>query len=204
MLEARIVSQEHIEIEVKIKVENLAAVEWKLKAAGATLKAGRVHERNVRYEDSGETFTAAARVLRLRQDTQVHLTYKEPHDPVGGDAWARTELEVTVSDFETADLLLHKLGFHVAWIYEKYRTTYEFEDCEVVLDEMPFGAFIEVEGQPDAIQRALAALGLADAPRITASYSDLFFRLKARLGLPFRDLTFEDFRNITIPGDMNW
>ena len=192
-------SHQHVEIEVKIKVENLAAVEQKLKAAGATLKAGRVYERNVRYEDAGETFTPAARVLRLRQDTQVHLTYKEPHDPVGG-GWARTELEVTVSDFETTDLLLQKLGFHAAWIYEKYRTTYALENCEVVLDEMPFGPFIEVEGQPDAIQRALLALGLTDAPRITASYSDLFFQLKARLGLPFRDLTFESFRDITIPG----
>ena len=192
-------SHQHVEIEVKIKVENLAAVEQKLKAAGATLKAGRVYERNVRYEDAGETFTPAARVLRLRQDTQVHLTYKEPHDPVGG-GWARTELEVTVSDFETTDLLLQKLGFHAAWIYEKYRTTYALENCEVVLDEMPFGPFIEVEGQPDAIQRALLALGLTDALRITTSYSDLFFQLKARLGLSFRDLTFENFRDITIPG----
>jgi adenylate cyclase class 2 len=193
------VSHQHVEIEVKIKVESLAAVEQKLKAAGATLKAGRVYERNVRYEDAGETFTPAARVLRLRQDTQVRLTYKEPHDPVGGGVWARTELEVTVSDFETADLLLQKLGFHAAWTYEKYRTTYELEGCEVVLDEMPFGSFIEVEGEPDTIERALSALGLADAPRITASYSDLFFRVQARLGLSFRDLTFENFRGVRVP-----
>jgi adenylate cyclase class 2 len=198
------VSHKHVEIEVKIKIENLAAVEQKLQAAGATLKAGRVYERNVRYEDAGETLTPAARVLRLRQDTGVRLTYKEPHDPVGGGAWARTELEVTVSDFETMDLLLQKLGFHAAWIYEKYRTTYELEGCEVVQDEMPFGPFIEVEGEPDAIQRALAALGLADAPRITASYSDLFFQIKARLGLDFRDLTFKNFEGITIPGDFDW
>jgi adenylate cyclase class 2 len=197
------VSHKHVEIEVKIRVENLAVLEQKLKAAGATLKAGRVYERNVRYEDAGDTFTPAARVLRLRQDSHVHLTYKEPHDPVGG-GWARTELEVTVSDFETMDLLLQKLGFHAAWIYEKYRTTYEFETCEVVLDEMPFGPFIEVEGQPDAIQRALSALDLADAPRITASYSDLFFRLKARLGLSFRDLTFENFEGISLPGEKDW
>ncbi len=194
--------QKHVEIEAKIKVKDLAEIERKLKAAGAMLHAERVYERNVRYEDAAESLTPAARVLRLRQDTRARLTYKEPHDAAGQGEWARTELEVTVSDFDTTDLLLKKLGFHPAWIYEKYRTTYELEGCEIVLDEMPFGPFVEAEGEPDAIERALRAIGLSDAPRITASYSDLFFRVKERLGLPFRDLTFENFKDIKPPDEL--
>ena len=194
--------EKNIEVEVKVKVADLAAIEQKLKAAGASVKAGRVYERNVRYDDAGETLTPASRVLRLRQDTRVRLTYKEPHSSSTERASARTELEVTVSDFETMDLLLQKLGFHTAWIYEKYRTTYEFKDCEVVLDEMPFGPFIEVEGDPDCIDRALEALDMAGAQRINTSYSDLFFRIKARLNLPFRDLTFENFKHITVPSEV--
>ncbi len=191
--------QNHIETEVKIKVDDLAAIERKLRDAGAELSAERVYERNVRYEDAGNTFTPAARVLRLRQDSHARLTYKEPHDSATDKAWARTELEVTVSDFETMDLLLQKLGYHPAWIYEKYRTTYELYDCEVVLDELPFGPFIEVEGEAAAIERALDELGLKDARRITESYSDLFARVKSQLGLGFRDLTFESFRNVIVP-----
>jgi adenylate cyclase, class 2 len=196
-----VTEQKHVEIEAKIKVKDLAEIERKLKAAGAGLKAGRVYERNVRYEDAVESLTPAGRVLRLRQDTRARLTYKEPHESAGDREWTRTELEVTVSDFDTADLLLKKLGFHPSWVYEKYRTTYELEDCEVVLDEMPFGAFVEAEGEPDAIERALRALGLADAPRITASYSDLFFRVKERLKLSVRDLTFENFKTIRVPDE---
>ncbi len=195
-------SEEHVETEAKIKVSDLAGIERKLKAAGAALKSERVYERNVRYEDSGETLTPAARVLRLRQDTRVRLTYKEPHDSADQGEWTRTELEVTVSDFETMDLILKKIGFHPAWIYEKYRTTYEFKGCEVVLDDMPFGLFIEVEGEPAAIEHALSALGLAKAPRIAASYSDLFFRVRQRLGLPFRDLTFQNFKGVKVPDEM--
>ncbi len=195
-------AEKNIETEVKIKVADLAAIEQKLKAVGAPLKAGRVYERNVRYDDAENTLTPAGRVLRLRQDTRVRLTYKEPHSQASDKAWSRTELEVTVNDFETADLLLQKLGFHTAWIYEKYRTTYEFKECEVVLDEMPFGPFIEVEGDSDHIEQVLDTLGLSGARRINVSYSDLFFRVKARLGLPFRDLTFEDFKNITVPSEV--
>jgi adenylate cyclase, class 2 len=197
-----VAGNDHVEVEAKIKVKDLAEIERRLQKAGAKLKSERVYERNVRYEDAGETLTPAGRVLRLRQDRQARLTYKEPHDPAGKDDWTRTELEVTVSDFDTTDLLLKKIGFHPAWIYEKYRTTYELAGCEVVLDEMPFGAFVEVEGEPDAIERALAALGLADEPRISESYSDLFFRVKERLGLPFRDLTFENFKGVKVPDEV--
>ena len=194
--------QKHVETEVKIKVDDLAAVERKLHDLDAERKAERVYERNVRYEDAGNTLTPTARVLRLRQDTRVRLTYKEPHDLANEKVGARTELEVTISDFDTMDLLLQKLGYHAAWIYEKYRTTYKRHGCEVVLDELPFGPFVEVEGEADAIERVLAELGLQDAPRSTESYSDLFFRVKDRLGLAFRDLTFENFRNVSVPAGL--
>jgi adenylate cyclase, class 2 len=188
--------QKHIETEVKIKVHNLREIEDQLKAAGATLKAGRVYERNIRYDEASGALSSSGRLLRLRQDTRVRLTYKESGETTSTGALSRPELEVEVSDFETMDLMLHKLGYSVALIYEKYRTTYELDECEIVLDELPFGAFIEVEGEPEAIERVLTALNLAAAQRIPASYSDLFFRLKAEYGLVFRDLTFENFKDI--------
>ncbi len=191
----------HVEIEAKIRVEDLAEIEQKLRDAGASIQSERVYERNVRYEDAHETLTPAGRVLRLREDTRARLTYKEPQSAVDGVV-TRTELEVTVSDFETANLLLQKLGFRPAWIYEKFRTTYALLGCEITLDELPFGPFVEVEGEQDAIERVLQAIGLSDAPRITASYSDLFFRVRAALGLPFRDLTFDNFQGIRLPEEL--
>ncbi len=198
--------QKHVEVEVKIHVgkvgdgDALAVLEKKLQALGAPLKAPRVYERNVRYEDQDNTLTPAARVLRLRQDTRVRLTYKEPHDSAAnGKVLARTELEVEVSDFEMMDLLLQKLGFHESWIYEKYRTTYALDDCEVVLDEMPYGSFVEVEGPAEAIEKVLTSLDLQDKPRILESYSTLFFQIKDRLGLSARDLTFDNFRGVHVP-----
>lgn len=187
------------ETEVKIKVPDLEAIAERIRGAGGALAGDRVHERNVRYDDADGALTPAGRVLRLRQDRDIRLTYKEPRAGDGG--MTRTELEVSVSDFATAHRILGALGFSPAWEYEKYRTTYRLGGCEVVLDETPMGSFIEIEGDMAGIEAVLGALHLQDAQRITDSYSVLFETLKRRLGLTFRDLTFANFLGVDIPPD---
>jgi adenylate cyclase class 2 len=194
-------NHKNIETEVKILVSDLQAVADKLRKLNASLTAERVFERNIRYDDDAGTLTRGGYVLRLRQDTRARLTYKAPGDAAQG-ILSRKELEVTVSDFETTDLLLKALGYHPSWEYEKYRTTYELNDCEIVLDEMPYGNFVEVEGEQANIERVLSMLDLAGEPRVAASYSDLFFRVKERMKLDFRDLTFENFKSVNVPKEM--
>ena len=196
---------EHVEVEVKLFVKDLDTIAVQIVQQGGKLSKERVFERNIRYEDPASSLTPAARVLRLRQDVRARLTYKEPGDEShngNSKVSSRTELEVTVSDFDTTDLILKKLGFVPAWLYEKYRTTYEFMDCEITLDEMPFGHFIEVEGDAEDIERVLSALGLGDHPRITRSYSELFLSLKQKMNLPFQDLTFDNFKGIVVVNDV--
>src|SRR5438067_13257456 len=97
-------STKNVETEVKLHVDDLEGIEKRLRDLGAERKSERTYERNVRYEDSGETLTPAGRVLRLRQDSRARLTYKEPGENKNiGGALSRTELEVTVNDFETTD-----------------------------------------------------------------------------------------------------
>lgn len=184
----------HTETEIKLWASDLAAVAARLAALGAQLHSPRTAERNLRYDRSDGSLSAQGQVLRLRQDAAVRLTYKAPH---GDDPHTRTELEIGVSDFETTHQLLQALGYHVAWRYEKFRTTYWLDACEIVLDELPFGDFVEVEGGSiTALEAVITRLGMADAPRFTQSYSELFFSVRERLSLPFRDLTFENFRHL--------
>lgn len=194
-----------IETEVKIVVADLNAIRERLEAVGAVLRAPRVFERNVRYEDAAGSLTPNEIVLRLRQDTAARLTYKAPPDAEAAqpaNVRTRFEAEVTVSDFDTMDVILQRLGFRPHVVYEKFRTTYELGEAEVVLDEMPFGPFVEVEGPADAIGRALDRLGLADAPRILVSYLALFERVKAALKLDAHDLTFDNFAGVIVPPEV--
>lgn len=185
---------ESLEIEIKLWAADRAAIAERLIALGATLHQPRTFERNLRYDRLDGSLSARGEVLRLRQDSRVRLTYKAPHS---ASPHVRTELEIEVSDFTIADQLLQALGFQVMWRYEKFRTTYALDGCEIALDELPFGDFIEVEGGSlAAIEALIARLGMAGAPRFAQSYSELFFKLRERLQLPFSDLTFENFQTL--------
>jgi adenylate cyclase class 2 len=188
-----------LEIEAKLLVDDLALVESRLAALGATARRERVLERNIRYEDAGGTLTPAGIILRLRQDSQAWLTYKGPAAQDTPGLQTRFEAEVTVDDFDVMDLILRQLGYRPLMIYEKYRTTYALRDAEIVLDEMPFGRFVEIEGVPDAIEALITALGLTNATRFQESYAQLFDHVRAHLGLTFHDLTFENFAGIVVP-----
>ncbi|NWF68093.1 MAG: class IV adenylate cyclase [Chloroflexi bacterium] len=186
------------ETEVKLYVPNLTAFEHRLQAHGAKLHTPRVYERNVRYENAEHTLTPNGIALRLRRDTRTRLTYKEDGTSQQGIT-NRTELEVDVSDFWLMEAILGKLGYAPYMTYEKYRTTYQLAGAEIVLDEMPFGNFVEIESDADTIERLIEALGLLEAPRITLSYTALFDLLRGELKLDFTDLTFENFEKVYVP-----
>lgn len=185
------------ETEIKLYVPDLAAVQQKLEAVNAELTAPRVYERNVRYDNKERTMTPHGMVVRLRQDTRVRLTYKDDGTFENGVV-SRFEAEVEVSDFDAMETILGKLGYTPYLVYEKYRTTYEMDGAEVVLDEMPYGNFVEIEGERDAIERIIHTLNLGDAKRFDGSYSTLFERVRQKLGLKFSDLTFENFKGIEV------
>jgi adenylate cyclase class 2 len=194
-------STNYTETEVKLYVPYLEVVGVRLERLGATLTAPRVYERNVRYENAAHTLARDGIVLRLRQDTRARLTYKEGGSAQDGIV-SRTEIEVEVSDFAAMGTILGRLGYTPSMTYEKYRTTYELNGAEIVLDEMPYGSFVEIEGGADAIETIIERLELGNAPRCTGSYVALFERVKARLGLTFPDLTFDNFKAISVPGSI--
>ncbi|MCY4147120.1 MAG: class IV adenylate cyclase [Chloroflexi bacterium] len=185
------------EVELKLRTPDLAALRRALHVAGAKLVKERVFERNFRYDSADGMLIAGGEVLRLRQDTAVKLTHKSDASVASGIV-SRLEAEVTVSDLAAMDLILRRLGFQVALVYEKYRATYELLGAEVVLDELPFGNFTEIEGDAQTIERVVAALGLGGCQRVAGSYVDLFLAVKARLGLSARDCTFDAFAGVKV------
>jgi adenylate cyclase class 2 len=192
---------EGTELEVKFFISRRNELEMKLEKMGQVI-APRVYEVNLRFDTPDRSLTAAGKVLRLRQDTKSRVTFKGVGRLEGG-AHLRQELEFTVSDFDTARALFEALGYQVYTIYEKYRTTYQLGNVEVVVDELPTGEFLEIEGlDSESIHRAAQQLGLNWDAGIMESYTVLFERLKVRLGLNFRDLSFENFKGMEITPEL--
>lgn len=192
---------DYLESEIKLYVPDLEQVKEKLESLGAERLAARVYERNVRYDNSDYTLTADDIVLRLRQDTKARLTYKESLDQRDTNVNTRFEAEVEVSDFQAMEVILERLGYFPYVIYEKFRATYELYGAEVVLDEMPYGDFVEIEGEPDVVMRVVNALALQDMPNFRANYLTLFDRVRENLNLDVQNLTFDSFADVQVPLD---
>ncbi len=187
-------NQNDMEIEAKFYLRDLTAFRQRLETLGAVQVKARHHELNLRFDLPDGSLTRAHRVLRLRQDGRALLTYKGAGQE-GTEVAVRQEVEVEVSDADACRRLLEALGYQVSMIYEKYRTTYRLGNVEIVLDEMPFGLFCEIEA-PDAgtIHQLAERLHLNWQARIAMGYYTLFDQLKAASGLNIRDLTFDNFR----------
>jgi adenylate cyclase, class 2 len=191
------------EVEVKFYLRDLQALERRLQALGAKISQSRVRETNLRYDTSRKDLARARQGLRLRQDQQARLTFKGPAQ-ARTDLSVRQEIEFAVSSFETAQRFLEALGYRVFVRYEKYRTTYELDGLHITLDQLPYGNFVEIEGnEAEGIEAAAEKLGLDWETRVIESYLSLFSRVKTLLNLRGRDLTFGNFAGVTVlPEDL--
>ena len=214
------------EIEAKFYVRDLKKIESRIQSLDARLIQPRVLEINIRFDLPDARLRSKGRVLRLRQDTEAKLTYKAPGKSEQGIV-NRTEIEFVVEDFEKAKNFLEALGYQRMLEYDKYRTTYildsgssshsqgvlpgsqkhtlsgtrasEFHNCHIMLDELPYGSFVEIEGENSAaIHSAAHRLGLDMQAAISESYSALFEKVRRALSLTFTDLTFANFAGIEI------
>ena len=187
-----------LEQEAKFWIDDLKGLESRLKKLGAVLVQERTHELNLRFDTPDRQLSGSFQVLRLRQDRRCRLTYKGPGDPSRSIS-AREEIEVEVSNLQTAREILEALGYQVMITYEKYRTAYLLNDAEISLDEMPFGTFSEIEGLNEENIRATAVLlEMNWDAHSSLSYLTIFSILKDRFSLEMNDLTFEAFQGVTV------
>jgi adenylate cyclase class 2 len=191
------------EIEAKFYVLDLNRIRMRLQALEARLTQERILETNIRFDLPDSGLRSEGRVLRLRQDTETRLTYKGPGINEQG-VLNRTEIEFVVEDFGKAKQFLEALGYQKLIYYEKYRTTYEVKECHVMLDKLPFGDFVEIEGDSvESIHEVAEKLGLNWDVAIPTSYSALFEHLQRTQKLSFQDISFENFAGILVtPADL--
>jgi adenylate cyclase class 2 len=163
------------ETEIKLRVDSPEAARQALAGIGAVLESVRHLEDNAVFDDDVASLAGTGRLLRLRRTPHENvLTLKGPVNMEGG-LRSRAELEVMVSDAGTLRSILEALGFGVRFRYQKYREAYAWKDLEIVVDQTPFGTFFELEGDPDSIHEAAAAMGYDRDDYITDSYAALFF-----------------------------
>lgn len=198
------------EIEVKLRIANVATILERLKRMGA-VSHGRVLERNILFDTPKSDFWRRKRLLRVRiarpapkygftgRPRQAVLTSKAPaaadsrsREPQSPQEMAqykvRAEREVVLSKPTTFLRKLENLGLRPGFCYDKFRTNFVYEGLHLDLDETSVGTFLELEGKPAKIDRAAKMLGFSTSDYVRATYWDLYAADCRRRGVAPRNM----------------
>ncbi len=171
-----------IEIEKKYRLtrEQRELLQRRLDEAGAVRQGAEEFEENTLY--AGHSLDARERMLRLRRtERRALFTYKE-RQPTDSPIKHQREDETEVSDARSLAAILDALGYRPALVYEKRRTTWHVAGIELVIDELPFGLFMEIEGEEKAILEAEQLLQLTDTEAVHETYPALAAQHGTRKG----------------------
>jgi adenylate cyclase class 2 len=159
-----------LEIEVKIRIGDLAPLREKLLAAGLALARERHREINTLFDFRDRTLSRGRQALRLRVvGKTAALTFKGP--PQKSRRFKiREEFETSVRSPNQLAKILRALGLVPVFRYEKRRTVYRKGTLSACLDELAIGNFLELEGEREKIVRLSERLGIARSAWITRDY----------------------------------
>ncbi len=170
-----------IEVEKKYRLtrEARASLVGRLSESGATFE-GEEFEENTLY--AGGQLDASWQVLRLRRaGSRAVLTFKERGASISAVKRYRED-ETSVGDAAALADILGALGYTPSLVYEKRRATWQLRGAEVVVDELPFGLFVEIEGEEHVIAEVEELLGLTEAEAEMDTYPHLAQRYGSRKG----------------------
>jgi adenylate cyclase class 2 len=164
-----------LEREIKLRFESAEEARERILSPGlgATPLRGRRLQEDCLLDMPGDELLHRRCVLRVRSEGgKSVLTFKGPVQP--GPVKIREEHETIVADGDALLTILHELGLHIWFRYEKYREEFAAEDVIIAIDETPVGTFVEIEGGEEHIHRTAAALGKTRDDYITDSYRTIF------------------------------
>ncbi|MDM7920776.1 MAG: class IV adenylate cyclase [Pyrinomonadaceae bacterium] len=121
-------------------------------------------------------------VIRVRKtDCRTLLTFKQ-RMPGISDIKHQIEEETEIEDGDAMLRILSSIGIEPQLVYEKRRRTWRFRDVELVIDELPFGLYMEIEGSLTAIREAEMLMLAEDFEAEPETYPRLTARLGKRTG----------------------
>ncbi|HEX4933563.1 MAG TPA: class IV adenylate cyclase [Gemmatimonadaceae bacterium] len=174
------------EVELKAVVPDEDALRRRLVAAGALpVFEGTLLDR--RYDTAERALTQRDQVLRLRVQRaaggeRVVLEFKGAASVVDGYK-VREEVGTAVDDAQTMALILESLGYRVTREVDRDIAVFALAGATVRLERYPrMDLLVEVEGEPAAIEAAIAALGIPRAAFTAEPLVAFLSRYEARTG----------------------
>jgi adenylate cyclase class 2 len=206
------------EIEIKLRVPDVTALQSRLKRVQAREITPRTYESNTLYDTPRHDLRRRGQLIRIRteqpawsfgkkrpkENTAALLTFKGPsstsneiepgkHSKTRSHFKIKDEAEVSVAGAGELAMILRALGLRPTFRYEKFRTTYAIpgvRGLKIELDETPVGIYLELEGRVAGIDRAAHLLGYTRNDYMTDTYGSLYLAECRRRGPKPGDMLF--------------
>jgi adenylate cyclase class 2 len=180
MDQAAVSEVQTLELEKKYRLtkEEWDSVVSSLEGIGAQY-LGEDFETNTIY--FGTPLEASGGVVRIRRtQDRALLTFKRRLEGPG-DVKRQVEHETEISDADSTARIITELGLEPKLIYDKRRKTWRLRDTEIVLDELPFGLFMEIEGSVTGIKEIEILLGIENVTVEHETYPEITARLGQKI-----------------------
>jgi adenylate cyclase class 2 len=175
-----------LEVELKSVVDDVERRRANVERAGAmVVYAGRLEDR--RWDTPERALLAKDHVLRVRTyrneaGARAELDWKGPTRREGGYK-LRDELETRVADADALAAILSALGYEVSIAIDREIVQYDLGGTMIRFERYPrMDDLVEVEGEPEDIERAIAILGLPRDGFTTDRLPDFVRRYEERTG----------------------
>ena len=175
------------EVEVKSIVGDMDGCVARIRAAGGELvMQGRLEDR--RYDFADGTLGRRDEVLRVRAfrglpAAQITLDWKGP-TAQDGRYKIREEVSSGVTDADALIAILEHLGYTCVMAIDREITQYTLSGATVRFEQYPrMDTLVEIEGVPEAIERAIEITGVPRHMFTTDRLADFVTRFEARTGV---------------------
>jgi predicted adenylyl cyclase CyaB len=174
------------EVELKGVVPDPDALRARLRAAGAK-ELFRGSLRDCRYDLPSRELLAKDHVLRLRitEDAAGRRGVLDWKGPTAYDSGykVREEISTPCGDGVAAAELLARLGYVVIREIDREIEQYALDSAMLRIERYPrMDVLLEVEGEPEVIERAIIASGLAREEFTSGRLPEFIVRYEARTG----------------------
>lgn len=183
-----------IETEIKLAIDEslVKKVIAKIEEEFDCKKTESFHQTTHQFFFEDYTQQNAFPRIRNEEDGSITLTVKAKLKE-STEFFKRIELETAVSDAEKVIAMMPFFGFPKRISWEKKRHSFLMNgssDLCFFLDETPMGWFLEIEGEENKIEDAIARLNLQELKRINNAYLGLWEEYKKEHGISSNDMMF--------------
>ena len=175
------------EVEVKAVVSDAEAKQRLAVQAGARLMF-EGHLRDRRYDTTDGSLLKKDEVVRVRSyvsraSTEVFLDWKGATDTSSGYK-VREEVSTGITDEKALATMLDRLGFSTVREIDRRIVQYELGQTTIRFEFYPrMDDLVEIEGDPEAIERAIEALGMSRGEFTSEALGAFVERFQRRTGV---------------------